>query len=966
MAITKQQMQNAINSYKKQGKTDNEIIIALSKRKDAIGLSFADDMKHGTVEEFAEVFGLKYDRSPVDVNNMVNKNPTFGDKVKATATSVGMALAKGGGGAIQLGLGITDKLGITDNASEKYKQDFQKAEQATKAIRANAGRSGTDLIRLATTIAMETPFYLATSGMGAVARGGGALATLAGWQNTGTKAVQLLKKATVAGGTGGLLGAGQQADSAEERKKNIAVGAVGGAGGEVAGRAMVKLGGKLAPKVSSTAKANADARMATVVEQELTNALRANGMSLGDLPTGTANGLRADIKKALQSGKQVNQTAVARKVVFDRLGLTPTKAQLSGNAKDWQKQAELAKINGAGDALRDKFIQDNANLDRLLDDVVVGTGGRVVDDYGVMSDAVSALKTHGDNTKAFTSSAYHSATKADGNQVVLNANGFTNDAITQLDEAYALSSLPANVHKIIKDIDKNPEMFTLGKSEELIKILNREHRSSMVNGQATSATTAIGIVRDALEQRQREAVTEMLAQTGDDMGNEALNLYRFARHAYKMRAEQIEQIPLLKDAISGAEPDGLFKKHILHGSIAQLDKTVQLLKNVNPQVLDDIRGLVAEYIHKTATSSKSGQPSPVQMSRALERLGDRRLNILFNPDEVARLKDIEKAMDFMITQPAHSYVNNSNTTSSAINFLMNFIKAPGVRVALSPIKDVADAWGAKKAMQASVASDSKLATSTIRQIDGLGNALSVGGAMGAGMGSNMARGGETSQHDNEYYSQIPQTTPQEAPQPTPQPPIQPPNLTDLSLPPQDTSYLEKLGQPIDIGGMPTVANMPSGSVGGDVGNTGENVGYGENPEYGGLSGDYQNTDYQAVTEPKSQVALGNIAQGLYDLIPPPKETDNPRKQAVFEQFASSMVGRVLDTPQMQKIVDEFDNDEPNLRKIKALQKQLEHTPEWQSLLNTMPKEQRKHGSDILQYLTNSQIHGNSGLFNPTF
>lgn len=203
---------------------------------------------------------------------------------------------------------------------------------------------------------------------------------------------------------------------------------------------------------------------------------------------------------------------------------------------------------------------------------------------------------------------------------------------------------------------------------------------------------------------------------------------------------------------------------------------------------------------------------------------------------------------------------------------------------------------------------------------------------------------------------------------TQQSPIQPSNLADLSLPSQDTSYLEKLGQPIDIGGMPTPSNMPSGPVdfGGDVGNTGENVGYGENPEYGGVSGDYQNTGYQAVAEPKSQVALGNIAQGLYDLIPPPKETDNPRKQAVFEQFASSMVGRVLDTPQLQKIVDEFDNDEPNLRKIKALQKQLERTPEWQSLLNTMPKEQRKHGSEILQYLTNGQIHDNSGMFNPTF
>ena len=145
------------------------------------------------------------------------------------------------------------------------------------------------------------------------------------------------------------------------------------------------------------------------------------------------------------------------------------------------------------------MVQDNQQLAGFLDDAALKTGGKADDAYGAASGAIDALKGQQAQNKEFIGAAYDAARKSAGNDIVLDGRGFANDAITRLDEQYAMSSLPASVRKIIGDIEKNPDAFTLGKSEELIKILNREYKSSLMNGQPSSSTYAIGVVRDALE-----------------------------------------------------------------------------------------------------------------------------------------------------------------------------------------------------------------------------------------------------------------------------------------------------------------------------------------------------------------------------------------------------------------------------------------------------------------------------------
>lgn len=313
--------------------------------------------------------------------------------------------------------------------------------------------------------------------------------------------------------------------------------------------------------------------------------------------------------------------------------------------------------------------------------------------YGAMDNALNSIDGLLAQNKTYVREAYAAARNAPGNDIKLDGQGFANDAFSALDQNYAASSLPGNVQKIIKDINDHPDMFTLGKSEEFIKILNREHKASLMNGQPTSATHAVGLVRDALNKRQDEAMEGLISN-----GNDAASLYQFARKANSFNAQQIESMPLLKDAVKGVEPDKLFNKHILGGNIAELSKTVQLLKNVNPQAVNDIKQQFVEHISSKSING-NGQFSPAGMKKALDAVGDRRLLTMFSLKELSHLKDIGKAADYMVTQPPHSYVNNSNTSSALANHFMNLLKLPGARVLLSSVKDVPDSIAVSNALK---------------------------------------------------------------------------------------------------------------------------------------------------------------------------------------------------------------------------------------------------------------------------
>lgn len=561
----------------------------------------------------------------------------------------------------KLGQGLNSALGTNfdTNAYERFTNQRQDIEDFQQTRRQQNGQ-GFDWARLGGQVAATAP-------LGALGRS---------YQGANVLSKAGAGVAAQNAAVGAAIGGAGFAGDANQRLDNAVLGGIGGAAGAALGEKVGQGVSKAVNAVRNTGPQAAQ-RTAQAIDKSLDDALRQQGMSLGELSDDVANGLRKEAADALKSGKNLNPEAVARKAVLDQVGIKGTKAQVSGNAQQWQKEAELAKLQNVGAPLREKFIDDNKQLASLLDSANARTGGKAVDQLGAMQNAISALGNQLDQNKQFINAAYEAARKAPGNDVVLDGRGFANDAFTALENNYAASSLPPSVQKIIKEVADNPEKFTLGKSEELVKILNREYKSSLQMGQPTSATYSIGLVRDALNGRQAEAMQGLLSS-----GNDAAKAYQFARQANQFNASQIEQIPLLKDIIKDVEPDKLFNKHILNSNVSELGKTIDLLNNVNPQAVADIKQQALEFIANKAIK-QNGQFSPAGMKRALDGIGDRRLSTLFEPDELKNIKNIGKAGEYLVSQPAHSYVNNSNTASASINSLMNFFGNPKVKAVLN-------------------------------------------------------------------------------------------------------------------------------------------------------------------------------------------------------------------------------------------------------------------------------------------
>lgn len=586
----------------------------------------------------------------------------------------------------------------------------RKAVEEWHNLRREANDQGFDWGRLGGQIAGTAP--MATLGRGYQ---GAKILSAAGAKVTGQNAL-----------VGAGIGGAGFAENADARLSNLVLGAVGGGAGAAVGEKIAQGVGKSIQTVKNTTSKFSTTQtnqLLSQINQKLDDALRQNGMSLGELPENVVNSMRQDALKALQSGKGLNTTAVARKAVLDKLGIKGTQAQVTGDVKQWQQQAELAKINGAGDPLREKFIDDNVQLTRLLNEAADNTQGASIDSYGAMDNALKSIQGQLGQNKEYIRTIYNSARQAQGNDVKLGGAEFVKQSNQILDDNYASMSLPASVRSILKNIEKDPDQFTLGKSEEIIKRLNQEHSASLKpDGTASSETYAIGLVRDALNDRQAQALQSLASQN-----NPAAELYQLGRQAHGFNAKQIESMPLLQDAVKGVEPDKLFNKHVLSGNVNELSKTIDLLNNVNPQAVNDIKQQVVQYISQKSINS-NGQFSPAGMKSALNQITDRRLATIFTPKEVAQISDISKAADYLISQPPHSYVNNSNTASAISNHLMGLFKLPGARVILSAVKDVPDSMAVSKAMQPSITGEAVQTQDNLDLIERLTRAGLISGS----------------------------------------------------------------------------------------------------------------------------------------------------------------------------------------------------------------------------------------------
>jgi hypothetical protein len=199
--------------------------------------------------------------------------------------------------------------------------------------------------------------------------------------------------------------------------------------------------------------------------------------------------------------------------------------------------------------------------------------------------------------------------------------------------------------------------------------------------------TALGLVRQALDE------TPLLGQGGAapafggnqmtapgglagaapaaNLGQDAIDAFARARAANRTWMQTVENTPALAAVRNGMEPDKFVQQFIVgNGNGASVMSVAQMKNQIkgSPEAMDAVRQQIAAYLKQKAlggAADEVGNFSQSNYNAALKAIGERKLNLFFQPDEVNQLKAIGRVASYEQFQPTGSAVNNSNTASTA-------------------------------------------------------------------------------------------------------------------------------------------------------------------------------------------------------------------------------------------------------------------------------------------------------------
>lgn len=525
-----------------------------------------------------------------------------------------------------------------------------------------------------------------SGGMAGLARAGGsALAPLA---------ANLPQQLGSAAGAGLASGASREAGG--EGYMQVGAGVLGGVlGGLVPGAASAA-----AQRVSSLVRPEASAQQLDV---RIGNLLRQQDIDYSQVPERMRQGMRAEMAAALRTGREIDPAAAARLLDFQRTGTTPTRGTLSLDPVQITREQNLAKIaaNSADDTLSGLPQIQNQNNARLIGNLnelgatrgdplrageVVNSAvlGRQSSLRGAERQAWDAARASPGYTQPISPAPLNAINQALGDEALMP---FMNPTISRYMEAFQNGSQP----------------FTPQHYRNLQSMLSRE----MAKGGNEAA--AAGAARRALEATPMTPLTQTgstLPTTAagvnhlrglDAQPAEALAAVDQARQATRAAYAYEESSPLVRSVLAGgrtSDPARIAQSYVINGTA---DEAAQLAREVGPAGVAPIRDALVNHLKEKALSGaadETGKFSQAAFNKALRQIGDRKLSLFFQPDEIESLRALGRVSSYMQAQPVGSAVNNSNsgalTLGRGYDALRSVVgKVPfGQQVVLDPLRSI--------------------------------------------------------------------------------------------------------------------------------------------------------------------------------------------------------------------------------------------------------------------------------------
>ena len=463
---------------------------------------------------------------------------------------------------------------------------------------------------------------------------------------------------------GGVLGALQPTTEDDSIVGNAILGGAGGAVGkgvaDVIGAGISK-GYTGAKTIAERLKNVSQKGQVPLAQRKAQDVLKTLGINLTDLSESVQNSIIKDTQDALKIKPNLSKDALNRLLDYRITGSTPRKAQLTLDPSDITRQTNVEKlaVNSAKN-LKNISNENNFVLLKNLDDLGASesSGELFTSGSNVLDSASNFLQ----GRKEAVTNLYDVAKGLGGRDVMYDNLAFTNQVGKNLDAQLKNAFLPGEIKTIVNDIAEGKIPLNIQVAEQLKTILSSASRAAKQSGNG-NAVSALKIVRDAIEE------TPLVG----DVGNDVLGAFNAARkEAFNLKKLQ-ENAPILKAIDDGVEPDKIFEKYIIRSNLDEFKNTIDVLDETAKQQL---KNDLVSYIKFKSTAGNLDNTTAKISSSAMDKvfgknglITNKKLELLFNKDEIAKLNAIKNVIKYETTQPVGSAVNNSNTAASVYSTL---------------------------------------------------------------------------------------------------------------------------------------------------------------------------------------------------------------------------------------------------------------------------------------------------------
>lgn len=498
-------------------------------------------------------------------------------------------------------------------------------------------------------------------------------------------------------GMAGTVGAGLAANPVQQLSSAAGAGVMGGLSREGGGTELQQAGsaliggvvGGMAPGAANAALTAGRKLMNAgmtpqAMDIQISSALQRAGMDYSQVPERARQAMRAEMAGALKAGRELDPEAVRRLAEFRTLGVTPTRGMVTQDPVQITREMNLAKIgassaDGELQGLARVQNQNNARLIQVMNEQGANRGNAAQAGDALTSSVIGRR----DALRSAEQAAWDAAKSSPGYRAPVSAQPLSAINAALGDEGL-MPFMNPTISRYMEAFQTGQQPFTPQAYRNLQSMLSREVAKGGNEGAA--AGLAQRILRDAdlrpagFADTNNTLVTQGVAagmRAADGAADDAISAVNRARQATRQAYAYEDSSPLVRSVLSGgasSDPERIATRYIIGGTANEARDVLAQLGPQGSQVVKD--ALIANLKEKALSGSADevGKFSQSAFNRALNKIGDRKLSLLFTEEELGRLRMTGRVASYAQNQPVGSAVNNSNSGSLVVGQALDMLR----------------------------------------------------------------------------------------------------------------------------------------------------------------------------------------------------------------------------------------------------------------------------------------------------